>query len=397
MSVSGSESEDQPELDLSNTDVVTKYKAAADLTNGALAHVVKLCTAGTKVVEICEKGDQFITEAAVKVYKAKKGGKDIEKGLAFPTCLSVNSVVGHSSPLAEDATELKEGDVVKIDLAAHIDGFIATAAHTVSVAGSDGASVTGRAADVIQAAQTALEAAVRLFRPGKTSAEIPGILEKIAEAHGCHLVEGVLSHQLKQFIIDGNKCVLNKPGPEARVDDIAFEENEVYGIDILVSTGEGKARVTDERETTVFKRALDEQYHLKMKAARSVFSEINRKFPAMPFTLRAIEGRGSRLGLVECLNHGLLHAYPVLHEKQGELVAQAKATVLLMPSGVHRITSAPAQTLNSEKQIEDEEVKKLLQSSLKAKKKSKKKGKGGGDASDAKEDADMPKLEDSEQ
>ena len=82
-----------------------------------------------------------------------------------------------------------------------------------------------------------------------------------------------------------------------------------------------------------------------------MFSEINRKFPAMPFTLRAIEGRGSRLGLVECLNHGLLHAYPVLHEKAGELVAQAKATVLLMPNGADRITSAPAQSLSSEKQV----------------------------------------------
>ena len=29
-----------------------------------------------------------------------------------------------------------------------------------------------------------------------------------------------------------------------------------------------------------------------------------------------------RLGLVECLSHGLLHPYPVLHEKAGELVAQ---------------------------------------------------------------------------
>lgn len=94
---------------------------------------------------------------------------------------------------------------------------------------------------------------------GKTSADIPAILQKVAEAHGCTLVEGVLSHQLKQFIIDGNKCVLNKPGPEARVEDIPFEENEVYGIDILMSTGEGKSRVTDERETTV--RALEAAPH----------------------------------------------------------------------------------------------------------------------------------------
>lgn len=54
----------------------------------------------------------------------------------------------------------------------------------------------------------------------------------------------------------------------------------------------------------------------------------------MPFTLRGLsdgaEGEAKqelsvgtmRLGLVECLNHGLLHPYPVLHEKQGDLVAQ---------------------------------------------------------------------------
>ncbi len=57
-----------------------------------------------------------------------------------------------------------------------------------------------------------------------------------------------------------------------------------------------------------------------------------------------------RLGLVECLNHGLLHPYPVLHEKAGELVAQVKATVLLMPNGSDRITVAPSQvsTANSQ-------------------------------------------------
>ena len=140
--------------------------------------------------------------------------------------------------------------------------------------------------------------------------------------HRCNLVEGVITHQMKQFVIDGIKCVLNRPGPDAKVEDGEFEENEVYGIDIVVSTGEGKAKVKDEKETTVYKRALEHEYHLKLKASRAVFSEINKRFPTMPFTMRALDGKQSRLGLVECLNHGLLHAYPVLYEKQGELVAQ---------------------------------------------------------------------------
>ena len=32
---------------------------------------------------------------------------------------------------------------------------------------------------------------------------------QIAEAYGVHVVEGVLSHQLKQFVIDGNKVRLH--------------------------------------------------------------------------------------------------------------------------------------------------------------------------------------------
>jgi len=67
---------------------------------------------------------------------------------------------------------------------------------------------------------------------------------QIAESYGCQMVEGVLSHQMKQFVIDANKCVLHRPSPEAKVEDGEFEENEVYAVDIVVSTGEGKTRVS---------------------------------------------------------------------------------------------------------------------------------------------------------
>ena len=65
-------------------------------------------------------------------------------------------------------------------------------------------------------------------------AQVAGPLQQVAEAYGMSLVEGVLSHQLKQFVIDGNKCVLARPNPEYRVEDGEFEANEVYGIDIVV-------------------------------------------------------------------------------------------------------------------------------------------------------------------
>jgi hypothetical protein len=39
-----------------------------------------------------------------------------------------------------------------------------------------------------------------------------------------------------------SKAVLNRPGADQKVEDSEFEEGEVYAIDIVVSTGEGKPK-----------------------------------------------------------------------------------------------------------------------------------------------------------
>ena len=46
------------------------------------------------------------------MYKNVK--RKIERGVAFPTCISVNNTVCHFSPLASDETVLEEGDMIKM-------------------------------------------------------------------------------------------------------------------------------------------------------------------------------------------------------------------------------------------------------------------------------------------
>ena len=48
-----------------------------------------------------------------------------------------------------------------------------------------------------------------------------------------------------------------------------FAVNEVYAIDMLISTGDGKSRDMDFR-TTIYKREPDQVYQLKMKASRGM-------------------------------------------------------------------------------------------------------------------------------
>tara|TARA_R110002050_G_scaffold58360_1_gene131155 strand:- start:2036 stop:2470 length:435 start_codon:yes stop_codon:yes gene_type:complete len=144
---------------------------------------------------------------------------------------------------------------------------------------------------------------------------------------------------MKRFVIDANKVIAGKETVENKVDECTFEEGEIYAIDIVMSTGEGKVSERDIK-TNVFKRRVDQTYGLKMKASRSLLNEVNKKYPTVPFTTRglALDPREVKLGLTECLKHEMLQPYPVVFEKDGEFVAQVKFTALILPSSIDKIT-----------------------------------------------------------
>ena len=125
------------------------------------------CKPGCSIRDLCILGDKKLTEETGKAYKKdKKIVKGMmvvsiptkiflmiifshdglifpdfhmsvailssisSSGVAFPTCISVNNVICHYTPLlSEPDTCLQDGDLVKMDLGAHIDGFIAVVAH----------------------------------------------------------------------------------------------------------------------------------------------------------------------------------------------------------------------------------------------------------------------------
>ena len=82
---------------------------------GTLKLVIEQCKPGAKLTDLCELGDNTMTEECSKVHNKGKGKVDAkDKGVAFPTCISVNNIAGHASASAEDETVLAEGDLVKM-------------------------------------------------------------------------------------------------------------------------------------------------------------------------------------------------------------------------------------------------------------------------------------------
>lgn len=379
------EEEEEEVVDLSNSDVCTKYQEASKIVNLALKGLVEMCVPGAKVIDLCQFGTTVIDTQASRLYTKKVNGVPIERGVAFPVCISVNEIVCNHSPLSsEELPPLADGDIVKIDLGCHIDGYISVAAHTLIVGTSP---PPPEMSNVAVAAYNAMLVAAHSLTSGTSNATVTAAVERLSKTYGVTPISSVRMHQMKRFVIDGVKEVaLKEPTAdeldegEEKVPPCSFEQYEVYAIDVALSTGDGKARPGDLR-TTVFKRNVEANYRLKMKASRYVLSEVDKKFPTLPFTLRHFDDeRQAKMGITECVSRGLLTPYPSLFEKKGEYVAHFKCTVLLLPSGTTRVTGLDLPDYFKTETKPDDETSEILKeieeiAAKKAKKKAAKKKK----------------------
>jgi methionine aminopeptidase len=96
------------------SDVCTKYQEAAKIVNLALQGLVSQCLPGAKVIDICEFGHTVLKTQVEKLYTKKVKGEPVDRGVAFPVCISVNDVVCNHSPLlTEERVSLMLCDFVE--------------------------------------------------------------------------------------------------------------------------------------------------------------------------------------------------------------------------------------------------------------------------------------------
>jgi len=347
--------------------VMQKYKTSALIVNKVLKTIIAACVDGASIKQICEDAEKLMLEELSMRYKKEK---DIKKGIAFPVSISVNNCINHFSPMtSEDDAVLKTEDTVKIDFGAHIDGFIAVVAHTIVVGATAQNKVTGRQADVVLAAHYASEIALDLFRKDTENYDVTNAINKVTDLYDVKPCEGMISFNLLQHQIDGEKLIHTNAttGVNKSADVCKFENYEVYGLDVVVSTGKGLGKEHD-MKCNIYKKT-DETYNLKLKCSKEFFRKVNKDFGTMPFNLRHFEDiKKARMGVMECVSHKLVAPYPVLWEKPGEQVAQFKYTVVVMPNGPVKLCGLPidlSQYKSDVKILQNEEIKALLDASKK--------------------------------
>ena len=339
-----------------------KYQTAAKVANEAMAFAVGKLAPGASILDICRRTDAFIAEAA------GRAGSD-KGGVAFPCCISLNNTLAYFSP-AEDASDvvLGEGDLAKIELGVHSDGFPVLLASTQAVGASAAHPASAEASNLIQAAHLLAQAASRLLRPGANSQKIQEQLQRMCAELGVNFVEGMISHAVGQNRLAADKMLAIRPSadqhPLVRADCV-LEPHDVFVVDVAISAGSGAAKYRSEVYPTIYKRT-GESHGLRLKTSRAVLHDAANRFGMMAFNLRDMNGVRSRMGLQECCQHQVVTAYEVLHEAdKSALTARVMFTTVLLPEGGPLVLTDhqhPAASIKPTCSVQSDDLKQLLAS-----------------------------------
>ncbi|MCZ7392406.1 MAG: type II methionyl aminopeptidase [Candidatus Methanoperedens sp.] len=227
---------------------------------------------------------------------------------AFPCNISINEIASHYTP--EDyVPRFKKGDVVKIDIGAHIDGYIADTAVTLEIG-------TKNHARLILACDEALEKAIASIKDRAQTGAVGKIIEETIKKHGFNPVKDLTGHSLERYKLHAGVTIPNYKSFFSN----KIKKDMVFAIEPFATYGKGN-----------IKHGKPHIFALSGRVEGKERGEIRKRFGTLPFTLRwipEINGKDRR-GLRE---------YFELIEAGGEIVAQSEHTVIANEEGCEVIT-----------------------------------------------------------
>lgn len=300
--------------------MIEKYKKAGEIVSKVRKKAVNHVREDMKYLELAE----FVENEIIEL-----GG-----AIAFPCNVSVNEVTAHYTPHANDEKVFKSGDLVKIDLGAHIDGYIADTAISVLIGEDIPEDDFEKHQNMIFASQEGLENALSTVKAGVEIGKVGEEIEKAIINRGFNSVSNLTGHSMDQWILHSGLSVPNikENNPHQ------LEEGDVLAIEPFATDGIG--RVTDMNEVYIF-RFLRER-PLRLIHAKRALKIIKEDYKILPFAQRWLQGRFSEHHLNAAMrmliSSRAVYPYHVLREKSNAVVAQSEHTVIVESDGCLVIT-----------------------------------------------------------
>ncbi|MEF8878938.1 MAG: type II methionyl aminopeptidase [Candidatus Thermoplasmatota archaeon] len=290
--------------------VYDKIMKAGRIAGEAREFGLDLIKPGVSYHEVAEKIEQ-------KIF-------DNNASLAFPANIAVNEKAAHYTPSTNDEHVFKKGDLVKIDVGAHVDGYIGDTAATVEVEAN-------RYNSLIGASSTALENAIAMIKPELNLRDVGKKIEKTINKFGFKPIDNLTGHSMERYNLHSGVSIPNVTtsyGSEV-------EEDMVLAIEPFATDGKGHVNSGD--GSNIYR--VTESIRSKMVRRRKyklLYKKIRKKFNALPFSSRDFtkhfsdenENMLKRLSFLGMLKH-----YPQLIEQEDGIVSQTEHTMIVTEDG----------------------------------------------------------------
>ena len=283
-------------------ETIEKYKKAGNIAAQARDYGCSLIKPDVRVVDVCDKVEAKILEL---------GGE-----IAFPAQISINDFAAHFCPEKDDPIAFKEGDLAKLDVGVHIDGYIGDTAKTVDL---------GDNKELVKASEEALEAALKLVKPGITLGELGTAIQKVITSKGFSPIKNLSGHGLGHYNIHTSPTIPNFNTN----DDTELEDGMAIAIEPFATNGQGA--IYESGNPTIF--TLITERSVRNRMTREILKDI-QKYNGLPFCTRWLQKKHSlgkiRFALKEMRQLDMLQEHPPLPDKAHGMVSQAEHTIIVL-------------------------------------------------------------------
>ncbi len=294
-----------------NEEMLEKFRRAGKISAEARDYGMKIIEEGVKYIEVVEAVEELIR---------RRGAE-----LAFPVNVAVNSIAAHYTPAPGEKKRFQHGDLVKLDVGAHIDGCIGDTAATVEVG-------TSSWSGLVEASRQALYRAISFIKAGVSLGELGGVVERVIRSSGFQPIVNLTGHSIDVYKLHGGYSIPNYNNHNP----LRVKEGLILAIEPFATNGGGT--VASGGNSNIY-RYLKTKIGLKPELQQMARS-VERLRKGLPFSSRWFvkEIKGSVRDLRRMVSRGVLYSYPILVEEKGGMVSQWEHTIYVKENGVEVLT-----------------------------------------------------------
>lgn len=291
--------------------ILAKYRKAGKIAKAARAFGASKIKEGALLLDVAEDVEEFIR---------KQGGEP-----AFPINLALNDAAAHFTPSHDERTRFNRGDVVKIDVGVHVDGYVGDTATTIEVG-------THRWGDLIRATKEALDAAIDLMKPNTRLDDVGAAIQRVIEAYGFVPVENLTGHSMERYKLHAGLSVPNVMGDGSG----SVKLGDVVAIEPFATDGAG--RVDGKKSGNIYRLVKPRQ--IGGKELKALIEHISKNYSTLPFSERWCHkiDRKAKQRLRKLLRAGVIYSYPILRDVGEGTVTQSEHTVIITEDGCDVLT-----------------------------------------------------------